>query len=73
MDGCPLGLGLVVEDKPTEFSCNYGLWLIAYTSRPLMKIETEQLYTEIEKEALVETCVCERFQNYLLGTYFNIN
>ena len=20
MDGCPLGLGLVVEDKPTEFS-----------------------------------------------------
>ena len=24
MDGCPLGLGLVVEDKPTEFSCNYA-------------------------------------------------
>ena len=21
MDGCPLGLGLVVEDEPTEFSC----------------------------------------------------
>ena len=21
MDGCPLGLELVVEDKPTEFSC----------------------------------------------------
>ena len=21
MDGCPLGLGLVAEDKPTEFSC----------------------------------------------------
>ena len=21
MDGYPLGLGLVVEDKPTEFSC----------------------------------------------------
>ena len=21
MDGCPLGLGLVMEDKPTEFSC----------------------------------------------------
>ena len=41
--------------------------------RRLIEIETEQLYTEIEKEALVETCVCERFQNYLLGTYFNIN
>ena len=26
MDGCPLGLGLVVEDKPTEFSCySYSL------------------------------------------------
>ncbi len=26
MDGCPLGLGLVVEDKPTkEFSC---MWCI---------------------------------------------
>ena len=24
MDGCPLGLGLVVEDKPTEFSCTIG-------------------------------------------------
>ena len=23
MDGSPLGLGLVVEDKPTEFSCIY--------------------------------------------------
>ena len=23
MDGCPLGLGLVVEDKPTEFSCMF--------------------------------------------------
>ena len=22
MDGCPLGLGLVVEDKPTKFSCD---------------------------------------------------
>ena len=36
MDGCPLGLGLVVEDKPTEFSCtSYGtctcmliIWLV---------------------------------------------
>ena len=31
MDGCPLGLGLVVEDKPTEFSCtrccSLALWL----------------------------------------------
>ena len=26
MDGCPLGLGLVVEDKPTEFSCTLLLF-----------------------------------------------
>ena len=26
MDGCPLGLGLVVEDKPTEFSCSDSLY-----------------------------------------------
>ena len=56
-----------------HYACNYGLWLIAYMSRPLIEIKTEQLYTEIEKDALVETCICERFQNYLLGTYFNIN
>ena len=31
MDGCPLGLGLVVEDKPTEFSCTH--------SRPLYTIK----------------------------------
>ena len=28
MDGCPLGLGLVVEDKPTEFSCMYVASLV---------------------------------------------
>ena len=28
MDGCPLGLGLVVEDKPTEFSCVCAWWLL---------------------------------------------
>ena len=56
-----------------HYACNYDLQLIAYMFRRLIEIETEQLYTEIEKEALVETCVCERFQNYLLGTYFNIN
>ena len=25
MDGCPLGLGLVVEDKPTEISRKKGV------------------------------------------------
>ena len=28
MDGCSLGLGLVVEDKPTEFSCTCPLIML---------------------------------------------
>ena len=35
MDGCPLGLGLVVEDKPTEFSC-----IIAQHEVKIVKIVT---------------------------------
>ena len=31
MDGCPLGLGLVVEDKPTEFLCDIHLLLNSTT------------------------------------------
>ena len=26
VDGWPLGLGLVVEDKPTEFSCMFAVF-----------------------------------------------
>ncbi len=33
MDGCPLGLGLVVEDKPTEFSCMLRRVLILLHSK----------------------------------------
>ena len=32
MDGCPLGLELVVEDKPTEFSCD----IVQYVNSPDM-------------------------------------
>ena len=32
MDGCSLGLGLVVEDKPTEFSCIAGVCLFCMYS-----------------------------------------
>ena len=28
MVGCPLGLGLVVEGEPTEFSCNVYMYYI---------------------------------------------
>ena len=31
MDGCPLGLGLVVEDKPTEFSCTMYMLYLSYS------------------------------------------
>ena len=30
VDGNPLGLGLVAEDKPSEFSCMYLLYNIMY-------------------------------------------
>ena len=31
MDGWPLGLGLVVEDKPTEFSCTLNVCVLCLT------------------------------------------
>ena len=34
MDGCPLGLGLVVEDKPTEFSCTLHTFSGVTKGRP---------------------------------------
>ena len=38
LDGCPIGLGLVVEDKPTEFSC-----VCSKRNRELLKTEIAQL------------------------------
>ena len=43
MDGCPLGLGLVVEDKPTEFS--YAVWFPALT--PLSLISLSSLFLPV--------------------------
>ena len=33
---------------------------------------TEQRYTQLEKEALALTWACERFQHYLIGAKFSI-
>ena len=43
MDGCPLGLGLVVEDKPTEFSCisNDGIFITVNCCQQLSLIHTK--------------------------------
>ena len=41
MDGCPLGLGLVVEDKPTEFSWNTWSFLQSPTMFTSSKKKTK--------------------------------
>ena len=49
MDGCPLGLGLVVEDKPTEFSCSYSsLWLCVESARKVNNFLSQAMSSEYE-------------------------
>lgn len=59
-----LALGAVFRQTQPDGS----LRPIAYVSRALT--ETEQRYSQIEKEALAVTWPCERFQGYLLGKKF---
>ena len=53
MDGCPLGLGLVVEDKPTEFSCeddSSGVYLasiVEFRGAIIVCYEKDQVSTNI--------------------------
>ncbi len=65
-DASSYGLGAVLVQKQPE-----GGWRpVAYASRALT--DTEQRYTQIEKEALATTWACERFSDYLLGMGFHI-
>ena len=47
MDGCPLGLGLVVEDKPTEFSCTCTMYTVYYVQCTQYEYSVEALYTKL--------------------------
>ena len=55
MDGCPLGLGLVVEDKPTEFSC-------IHTNNE--HVDDISLYTHIHSPTHIHPF---RYSGFLIG------
>ena len=65
-DASSYGLAGVLRQQQSN-----GDWLpIAYMSRSLT--ETEKRYAQIEKEALVVTCACERLSDYSAGNHFEI-
>ena len=60
------GLGAALFQKQT----NGGWKPVAYSSRAMTS--TEQIYAQIECEALAVTWACECFNHYLLGMCFEI-
>ena len=60
-DASAYGLGAVITQKQPDME-----WKpVAYASRSMS--ETENQYSQIEKEALALVWVCERFSDYILG------
>ena len=66
-DASSYSLGAVLTQK--QFDGNQRS--VVYASKAL--IPTEQRYAQIKKEALVLTWVCERCEEYLLGTTFHLH
>jgi len=65
-DASSYGIGAVMVQKHQK-----GTWNpVAFISRELSS--TEEKYTQIEKEALATTRVCERLADYLIGKTFHI-
>ena len=81
----PTTLALYNPEAPTKISANvssYGLGAVllqqangdwrpaAYASRSMS--DTECRYAQIEKEALAATRACEKFSDFILGKYIEI-
>ena len=69
MDGYPLGLGLVVEDKPTEFSCTFGH--CGKPSTSFLDKQSPQAWSPYKSLSLVYTCT-KAGPCFFLG-YFNVS
>ena len=64
-DASSYGLGAVLLQKNGEH------WKpVAYASRSMTN--TERRYAQVEKEALAVTWACDRFSDYILGRFFEI-
>lgn len=65
-DASSFGLGAVLmQQQPGGYNQP-----VVFISRAMTK--TEQMYAQIEKEALAITWACDRFHQYLLGLQFHI-
>ncbi len=66
VDASPYGLGAILSN----IDANGVVRNVAYASRSLT--DTEQHYSQTEREALALVWGCERFHMYLIGTKFTL-
>ena len=65
-DASAYGLGAVLIQCQWDGNCRP----VAYASRAMTN--TEQMYAQIDKEALALTWACERFSGYMIGKHFHL-
>ena len=61
----PVGLGVILLQRSQDTVCP-----VAYASRTLTDVK--RLYSQTEKEALVDVWACEQFHIYLYGKQFTL-